>query len=250
MAFGQRGFDRGLTLQQPVQRGVEFVLIDLTEVEHFAEARCGGGRRQRTGGGELGRRVEDATDEEGEDKVSATIVIRAKDTIEADLARDTKRGSDMTVWQAADHGEGVTLGGDDRAAFEDAAQTLDVGCGPIGQIAQSALTDLAAFAVALAQKDRGGASSDSEWLRCTCRTMSTSGGNVQVSNMILHGYRFRRLRRLDINHSFPLRSPDHGSRKRIVTRAANRDVVQSASRIDGVTLPLGMRPRFPVRSMG
>ena len=28
MAFGQRGLDGGLTLQQPIQRGVEFVLVD------------------------------------------------------------------------------------------------------------------------------------------------------------------------------------------------------------------------------
>jgi hypothetical protein len=39
MAFGQRRLDRGLTLQQPVQRGVQLVLIDLTEAEQFTEAR-------------------------------------------------------------------------------------------------------------------------------------------------------------------------------------------------------------------
>jgi hypothetical protein len=56
---GQRGLDRGLTLQLPVQRGVEFVLIDLTERQQFTEARGGGRRRQRTGGGELGCGIED-----------------------------------------------------------------------------------------------------------------------------------------------------------------------------------------------
>jgi hypothetical protein len=44
MALGQRGFDPGLALQQPVERGVEFVLIDLTEPEQFTEARRGSGR--------------------------------------------------------------------------------------------------------------------------------------------------------------------------------------------------------------
>ena len=79
----------------------------------------------------------------------------AKDTVEADFAGGAERSGDVAVWQAADDGEGVTLGGDDGAAFEDAAQAFDVGRGPVGQIAQCALTNLAAFAVALAQEDRG-----------------------------------------------------------------------------------------------
>ena len=156
MAPGQRGLDRGLALQQPVQRGVELVLIDLAEAEHFAKARCGGGGRQRTGGGELGCGIEDAADQQGKDQVAAAIVTRAEDTVEADVAGDAERSGDMAVRQAADDGEGLTLGGDDRAALEHAAQTLDVGSGPVGKIAQCALTHLAAFAVALAQQDRGG----------------------------------------------------------------------------------------------
>ncbi len=156
MTFGQCRLDRGLALQQPVQRGVEFVLIDLTEAKQFAEARCGGGGRQRTGGGELGYGVEDATDQQGEHKVAATIVTGAKDAVEADGARGTERGGNVAVWQAADDGEGLTLGGDDRAALQHTAQTFDVGYRPVGQVAQRALTDLAAFAVALAQQDRRG----------------------------------------------------------------------------------------------
>ena len=42
MAFGQCGLDSGLALQQPVERGVEFVVSKRTETEGFAEA--GGGR--------------------------------------------------------------------------------------------------------------------------------------------------------------------------------------------------------------
>src|SRR5277367_5269614 len=110
MALGQRGLDRGLALQQPVQRGVEFVLVDLTKAEQFAEARCGGGGRQRTGGGKLGSGVDDTPDQKGEDQVATAIVPRAKDTIEADVARDAKRSGDVAVRQAADDGEGITLG--------------------------------------------------------------------------------------------------------------------------------------------
>ncbi len=155
MAFGQRGLDRGLALQQPVQRGVQFVLIDLTEAEQFAEARCGGGGRQRARGRQFGRGVEDTTDQEGEDQVAAAIAAGAENTVEPDVAGSAERSGDVAVWQAADHGEGFTLGGNDSAAFEDAAQALDVGGWPVGKIAQCALTHLAAFAVALAQQDGG-----------------------------------------------------------------------------------------------
>ena len=43
----------------------------------------------------------------------------------------------------------------DGAALEHAAQALDVGRGPVGQVAQGALTDLALVAVALAQENGG-----------------------------------------------------------------------------------------------
>src|SRR4051812_14161145 len=42
MAFGQRGLDGSLARQQPVERGVEFVVSDLTQTKGFAQA---GGRR-------------------------------------------------------------------------------------------------------------------------------------------------------------------------------------------------------------
>ena len=38
MASGQRGLDGRLARQQPVERGVQFVVIDLAETEHFTEA--------------------------------------------------------------------------------------------------------------------------------------------------------------------------------------------------------------------
>ena len=156
MALGERGLDRGLALQQPVERGVELVLVDLAEAEHFAEAGGGGGGRQRTGGGELGGGFEDAADEQGEDEVTAAMAVGAEDTVEADLAGGAESGGDVAVRQAADDGEGVALGGDDGAAFEHAAQTFDVGGGPVGEIAEGAFADLAVLAIALAQQDGGG----------------------------------------------------------------------------------------------
>jgi len=131
MAFGQNGFDGGLAFQQPVEGGVEFVVIDRAETERFAEA--GGGRvgREGAGGGELGDGVEDATDQNGQDKVPATIAVGAEGGVEADPARGAEGGGDMAVRQGAGDGEGIAFGWDDGAALEDAAQALDVSGGPV-----------------------------------------------------------------------------------------------------------------------
>lgn len=54
----------------------------------------------------------------------------------------------MAVRQAARHGKGVPLGGDDGAASEHATQSFDMGNRPVREIAERALTDLAVLAVA------------------------------------------------------------------------------------------------------
>src|SRR4051794_21912835 len=113
MAFGQGGLDGGLTLAQPVERGVEFVVSDRAETEGCAEA---GGRRvgrQCPGGGELGDRIEDAPDQQGEDEVTAAVAVGSEETVEADLAGGAERGGDVAVRQAAGEGEGILPGGDD-----------------------------------------------------------------------------------------------------------------------------------------
>ena len=153
MAFGQCGLDRRLAFHQPVQCGVELVLIDATEPEHFAEARCGGRRRKRTRDRELGGGIEDAADQQGKNEIATAVAISAENTIEADPSRGAQRRGDVAVRQAADDREGVALGGYHRAAFEHAAQPLDVGGRPVGEVAQRALTDLAVLAIALAQQD-------------------------------------------------------------------------------------------------
>ena len=103
--------------------------------------------------------------------------------LEPDVAGDAERGGDMTVWQAADDGEGITLGGNDRATFQHTTQTLDVGCGPVGKIAQCALTHLAAFAVALAQQDRGRRVPIPNSFDVHAAPCAHPATSVQVSNM-------------------------------------------------------------------
>ena len=192
---GQRRLDRGLALQQPVECIVEFVLIDLAEAELFAEARCGGGGRQRTWPAaslDAGSRMRPTS------RASTRSRLRSppgpEDAVEADLARGAERGGDVAVRQAAGHGEGISARRDDRAALQHAAQALDVSDGPVGEVAQSALTDLAALAVALAQEDRRAASSGSERLRCTWPSMQHTGRGVQVLKYEITWLRFRRRR--------------------------------------------------------
>src|SRR3954470_6942535 len=92
MAFGQGGLDRGLALQQPVERGIEFVVGNRAETEGFAEAGGGRVRRQRPGGGELGDGIEDTPDQQGQDEVAATVAVRAEQAVEADPARGAESG--------------------------------------------------------------------------------------------------------------------------------------------------------------
>ena len=156
MALGQRRLDGGLALQQPVERGVELVLIDLAETEPVRQAGGGRGGGERARGGELGGGIEDAADEQGQDEVAAAVAVGAEDPVEADLARGAEGGGDMAMRQRADDGEGFALRGDDGAAFEHAAQALDMRRGPVGEVAEGALPDLAVFAIALAQQDGRG----------------------------------------------------------------------------------------------
>jgi hypothetical protein len=50
MPFGERGLDRALTFEQPIERRIQFVLVDIAEAEFDAEAGGGGRRIERLGG--------------------------------------------------------------------------------------------------------------------------------------------------------------------------------------------------------
>jgi hypothetical protein len=73
MAFGKRRLDGRLARQQPVQRGVEFVLVDIAKIEDFPQAGGGRGRRQGARGGEFGDGIEDTPDDEGDNEVATAV---------------------------------------------------------------------------------------------------------------------------------------------------------------------------------
>src|SRR5689334_8225404 len=156
MAPGQGSLDCRLALMQPVERGIELILVDLAKAERFAQAGGGGGRRKHARRRHLGDRIEDAPDQQRDDEVAAAVALGAEQTVEADLTGGAEGSGDMAMGEAAGDGEGIAFGGDDRATFEHTAQAFDMGCGPVGEVAQRAFAHLAALAVALAQQDGGG----------------------------------------------------------------------------------------------
>jgi hypothetical protein len=194
MTLGQSGLDGGLACQQPVECCVEFVVIDLTETERFAEAAGRGGGGERPGGGELGDRVENAADQQGEDQVAAAVAVRPEDAVEADLARRAEGGRDVAVRQAAGNGNGVMLGRDDGTALEHTTQAFDVSRRPAGKVAERAFADPAFVAVALAQKDGGRRIPVRDGFDIHAANGSRSGHRVQLTSALLHGYDFSRFR--------------------------------------------------------
>src|SRR4029450_7768629 len=106
-ACREGALDGGVGLQQPIERGVELVFIDRADAEHLAEARGGGCRRERAGGGELGGGFEDAPAQQREYEIAAAVAVGAEHTVEADSAGRAEGRGDMAVRQRTGDGEGV-----------------------------------------------------------------------------------------------------------------------------------------------
>jgi hypothetical protein len=145
--------------QQPIECGVELVFVDLAEVEHRAEAGRGGGRVERFGGGELGDRRNQARHHHGDHQIAATVASWTQQAIEFDPAKGAEHGRAMAVRQRTFDGDGLLAGWQHGTALEHRAQTLDHRDGPVADVQQGALLDLAIDLVALPQEDRFGTAS-------------------------------------------------------------------------------------------
>lgn len=75
--------------------------------------------------------------------------------VEAAPAQRAEHRGDVTVRQRAGHAQGLLVGRDHGATFEQGAQSFDQLAWPGAQVEQRALPDLAAVAVGLPQQDRG-----------------------------------------------------------------------------------------------
>ncbi|MGH7069714.1 MAG: hypothetical protein ACREFO_06825 [Acetobacteraceae bacterium] len=88
------------------------------------------------GGRELRTRFEDPGHDPGEDEIAAAATLRAKEPVEADLARGDESGSDVAVRQRAGDGEGVALRGDDDTTPRHAAQAFAIRGRPLRKVAE------------------------------------------------------------------------------------------------------------------
>ena len=103
---------------------------------------------RRCQGTALGRRrsrsrIEDPTDQQGEDEIAAAIAVRAEDTVKPDLMSGAECGGDAAVRQATGDGEGaywaeMTVPPPEYIL----AQAFDVGGWPVGEIARATLTGI------------------------------------------------------------------------------------------------------------
>jgi len=155
MLAGERLLDRLLALAEPVDGGIEFILVDRTKAENVAEAGRRGGRIEHAGGGQLGGRRNQAGHDHGDDEIAEAVAGGTEDAIEADVAQRAEHGGDMAVRQGAPHDDALPVGRRGGAALEQCAQSLDELARPIREIGDGALLDLCAIPIALAQQDRG-----------------------------------------------------------------------------------------------
>jgi hypothetical protein len=74
--------------------------------------------------------------------------------VHVEAAESAEDGRDMTVGERADNLQGL-VAGDQVLAFEDEAESIDLGRGPVGKISEGLLADFRAFADGLAEEDSG-----------------------------------------------------------------------------------------------
>src|ERR1700720_3589609 len=73
MAADQRGFDERLLAAQPVERAIDLLGDDGAQPQHLAQRMAGGGGVQHSRGRQLGRRLEQACDDQGERQIAPAL---------------------------------------------------------------------------------------------------------------------------------------------------------------------------------
>ena len=153
VAAGQRGFDERLLAAQPVERGIDLLGGDLAEPQHLAQRMAGGGGIQHPRGRQLGRRLEQAGDDQGQRQIAAALRRAARQHgVERDAARGAERGEHVAVRQRADDFHRLG-GGQQFVAAQHGAELLNALGGPARQVGEGSVLGLAGLAVTLPQQD-------------------------------------------------------------------------------------------------
>jgi hypothetical protein len=153
MAPRERGLDPRLGGAQKVERAIEFVLVDLAQVEHRPQRVRRGRLTQLARGRELGRRLEHPRHHQRQGQARQPLGSARQEPLEAELAGHAEHRGDMAVRQGAQDLQ-PRRRRVQRLALEHPAQRLDLGLRPAREIGERARLDLGAGAIALAQEDR------------------------------------------------------------------------------------------------
>jgi hypothetical protein len=187
MLVRQRLFDRLLALEEVVERGVEFVLVDGAQSQYGAQA-CGGGVAiEHARGGELRGGRQDAHDDHGGQEIAAAA-CGAEQSVEAALAQDAEGCGDMAVRQRAVNDDGICDVGRALAALEDGAKSRDDAGWEIREVEKGALLDFAALAIRTRAAGWRVGSRDWGRSRCTWGHKNITSKSSQEKYHHLHGY--------------------------------------------------------------
>jgi len=88
--------DPGLAFAEPVERPIQLVLAGVPDAEQIAQGR----RAEPAGGGELGRRRNQAGDEHADDEVARPAPARLDQALDAEAAQRAEDRRDMAVGHA------------------------------------------------------------------------------------------------------------------------------------------------------
>ena len=121
----------------------------------LAERVAGARRVERTGGCQLGGRIEQAGDDQGQGQLAAALrALTRQQSVELEPSCGSQGGQNVAMGKRAFDLDSLT-GRHQGVAAQRGAQQLDPLRRPVGKIFQGAVFDLVAVAVALAQQDRG-----------------------------------------------------------------------------------------------
>jgi hypothetical protein len=148
---GQLGFYARLSREEPVEGGVELIDLRILHPELLGQ----GGGVPQPGGRELRAGFDEPLGDHGQHEIAFTAGLGRDERRDPELSHGSQDGFHMAMWARAGDDEGV-LGADELVPVQEAAEGLDLLCGPMGEIRESALADLAFFAPGLAQEYGGG----------------------------------------------------------------------------------------------
>jgi hypothetical protein len=155
MAAGQRGFDALLLGEEPIERVVEFLLVDLAEPQHGAERRGRGGGVEQPSSCELGGRIEQPRQYQRRDERhsarSLPLALRQQ-VVEPELAQHAECCRNMAVGQAAHELEVRARLVRRIVIAQQPAQRFDLAARPMRDVGQRALLDLAVLAISFPQQ--------------------------------------------------------------------------------------------------